>query len=139
MLEHMGLGSGLNVPLGTPYHAAVRYPVGIGIGDRHRDRTTPRTDIDSDTDPEPSTLSPLTSTSQLIRAVRVRIRSPSLASGSQNLQVGGGVGEVRRIACDDALGTLSPGERCMQRIVDAASHHAAGTRLRDRLLVVRQR
>jgi len=38
-------------------------------------------------------------------------------SWRENLQVGCGVGEVRRIACDDTFGTLAPGKGRMERIV----------------------
>lgn len=56
----------------------------------------------------------------------------------EDLQLGRGVGEVRRITRDDAPRALAPGESCVERIVNAASHHAPSLRFANRRFVIGQ-
>jgi hypothetical protein len=49
------------------------------------------------------------------------------------------MGEVRGIARDDAPGALAPGKTGVQRIVNAAAHHAPALGFANRRLIIRQR
>jgi len=55
----------------------------------------------------------------------------------EDFEFGRRVKEVGWVARDDACGTLAPGKGRVERIVNAAAHHAAALRFRKRLLIVR--